>query len=218
MRHLCDGFGELSHAMQALGSDHVSEKAGCMDIRVTRTHELLRRAFEELLEERDFDSITVTELCERSTVRRATFYRHFSDRDAFFKWYLQTVTERFLAEIGNKPEELDLRSYVELMHRKFIDFLDEHRPWFNRAMGKTSLSGLLDMVIDQAAYGITEHVAAYADEKSLKNVRPELVGALYTGGMVHAMRTWLIADKPFSADELVRTSTDFIMRYMEAAE
>lgn len=189
-----------------------------MDIRVERTHELLRCAFEELLEERDFDSITVTELCKRSTVRRATFYRHFSDRDAFFKWYLQTITERFLAEIGNTSEELDLKSYVELMHRKFIDFLDGHRPWFNRAMGKTSLSGMLDMVIDQAALGITEHVTAYAKERGLKSVRPELVGSLYTGGMVHAMRSWFISDKPFPADELVRTSTDFIMRYMDAAE
>ena len=41
--------------------------------------------------------------------RAATFYRHFKDKNAFFEWYLQTITEQFLAEAedANGVESLE---------------------------------------------------------------------------------------------------------------
>ena len=46
-----------------------------MDNRMTRTRAMLRDALEKLLDEKSFEDISVSEICELSTVRRATFYR-----------------------------------------------------------------------------------------------------------------------------------------------
>jgi len=50
------------------------------DPRIRRTREMLFKAFQELLAEKTFDQISVQDLAERSTLNRATFYDHFTDK------------------------------------------------------------------------------------------------------------------------------------------
>lgn len=186
-----------------------------MDIRAERTRALLRDAFEDLLEEEPLEAISVSEICVRSTVRRATFYRHFQDKDAFFEWYLTTITDRFVNELSGDHAELGLREYVELMHRKLVGFLEEHRNWFMKTMGRNALAGSLDMIMEQAAIGVAQHVDAYVAEKGITlDAAPEFISLFYTGGMVHTLRSWMLAGKPFPADDLVQGSTRFLMRYL----
>jgi AcrR family transcriptional regulator len=54
------------------------------DRRVNRTRNLLKQAFMELLDEKDYDSISVLDVVERANVGRATFYLHFTGKDDLF--------------------------------------------------------------------------------------------------------------------------------------
>ena len=51
-----------------------------LDPRVRRTRKLLESALRELLRERSYDEISVSDIAERATVNRATFYAHFLDK------------------------------------------------------------------------------------------------------------------------------------------
>jgi AcrR family transcriptional regulator len=62
-----------------LGTTPIQEK---LDPRVKRTRSLIEQAFMELLDEKDFQSITVNDITERAEVNRATFYAHFTDKYA----------------------------------------------------------------------------------------------------------------------------------------
>nr|BBH87859.1 TetR family transcriptional regulator [Thermosporothrix sp. COM3] len=62
-----------------------------MDPRVKRTRKLLQQAFLELLQEKEFSSISVQDITERATINRATFYAHFTD-----KYMLLDITLRQL--------------------------------------------------------------------------------------------------------------------------
>jgi AcrR family transcriptional regulator len=50
------------------------------DPRVRRTHQVLQAALIDLAAERGFDAITVGDIARRSSVNRATFYRHYQDK------------------------------------------------------------------------------------------------------------------------------------------
>lgn len=50
---------------------------GNEDLRVQKTIEGIRGAFEEMLLEKGFDRITVKELCERARINKKTFYRYY---------------------------------------------------------------------------------------------------------------------------------------------
>lgn len=187
-----------------------------MDIRAQRTRELLRVTLEELLEEKNIEDIAVSEVCERSTVRRATFYRHFEDKYAFFEWYLASVTERFLTELGDTASCDDLRTYASLMHRKLINFAIAHKGMMRHSLGRTAMAGSLDMMMGQIAEGIAERIAGQAAERDWQlKTSPQLISMFYAGGMMHTLRWWITASAPCPAEDLEHHATEFLMRYLE---
>ena len=50
-----------------------------MDPRINRTKKLLKTTFKEELENNTLEHVTVTQLCEKSTINKTTFYRHYKD-------------------------------------------------------------------------------------------------------------------------------------------
>ena len=129
MRRLCDICGNLSRPYVQLGGDRV-------DIRVRRTRKMLFDAYEELLAEKPFEKVSVSEVCARSTVNRATFYRHFADRGEFVAAYLQAVTDRFLARVAADGSDLGLEDYARLMHRELIRFVEGNREVARNTLGR----------------------------------------------------------------------------------
>src|SRR5260221_3684445 len=53
--------------------------------RIRRTRQMLFQAFQDLLAEKTFDLISVQDIAERSTLNRATFYDHFTDKFALLE-------------------------------------------------------------------------------------------------------------------------------------
>ena len=50
-----------------------------MDPRINHTKKLLKMTLKEELENNTLEHITVTRLFEKSTINKATFYRHYKD-------------------------------------------------------------------------------------------------------------------------------------------
>src|ERR1700690_4310369 len=50
------------------------------DLRVRRTHKMIREAFFALVQEKGFDAVTIQAIVDRAMVNRATFYRHYQDK------------------------------------------------------------------------------------------------------------------------------------------
>src|SRR5215475_8934138 len=51
-----------------------------LDLRIRRTYKFLWDALISIMKERDFESISVTDICERAMVHRTTFYKHYEDK------------------------------------------------------------------------------------------------------------------------------------------
>ncbi|SHE54685.1 transcriptional regulator, TetR family [Atopostipes suicloacalis DSM 15692] len=60
-----------------------------LDLRVQRTYKLLIEAFEDLLREKEFEKISVKELCDTAMIRRPTFYKHFLDKYDFLTFFIK---------------------------------------------------------------------------------------------------------------------------------
>jgi AcrR family transcriptional regulator len=63
-----------------------------LDPRVRRTRRMLKDALARLLAHKDFEKISVQDIAEESTLNRATFYGHYTDKTALLNCL---VAERF---------------------------------------------------------------------------------------------------------------------------
>ena len=66
------------------------------DARVRYTKMMIRNSFIELLREKPVAKISVTELCERAGINRATFYAHYSDPSDL----LRSIEDEILSDLS----------------------------------------------------------------------------------------------------------------------
>lgn len=187
-----------------------------MDIRAQRTRELLVSAFEELSEEHPLQDITVSEICARSTVRRGTFYRHFEDKQDFFRYYLTTITEQFLAQLSEGEALDDLFEYASYMHREFASLVASNQRVSKNYFTRYASTETIDLITRQVADGIIARIKTHcAREHITPAAPPEFIGMFYSSGLVSMLRWWTAEEQPVSVEELERWSTDFLRRYLE---
>src|SRR5512141_1192452 len=83
------GNGQKSQIVRKRG-DAMNEKK---DRRSERTRQTLSEALVELIREKDYHLITVSDIIERANVGRSTFYTHYRDKDDLFLGNLDDVID-----------------------------------------------------------------------------------------------------------------------------
>ncbi len=187
------------------------------DIRKTRTDRMLCEAMEALLDEKPYNVISVSEICKRSTVQRGTFYRHFEDKNAFFEYYLNTITEQLLSEAEAEGEDLDaLEPYARTMHLRLMRLFKEKPRLVRNSLGSDASVSIVDMAVVQIAKGIAERARRQVEESGRQLfMPPEFLGRFYAGGMIHVLRWWLLESPHVTEEELERYSNNVLLRCFE---
>jgi len=127
------------------------------DLRVRRTHVLLRKAFLELMSEKEFQSITVQEIADRAMVNRATFYDHFVDKYALLEY---SIRELFNETLHSKiPEEFTCS--VENLHLLVSTTCDYLAQLHGHCLPKDRQ--ILPLVQTQITTAITELLMTWID-------------------------------------------------------
>ena len=115
------------------------------DLRVTKTYDALTAAFAALLEEKPFEQISVTELCDRARTRRATFYKHFGDKYEFMHFVLVETRHRFVAEALGQVRGGTRRETVESMVRCALTFIEGNLDFLLALRRNDLLPTLIDL-------------------------------------------------------------------------
>ena len=63
------------------------------DLRVRKTREAIRRTFEDMICEMDYEKISVKELTDRAMINRKTFYLHYETLDDLLEELQQKLLE-----------------------------------------------------------------------------------------------------------------------------
>lgn len=103
-----------------------------LDLRVQKTRSALTNALYDLMCQKNLDEITVTELCEKAVVRKATFYKHFGDKTEVLVYMIQEL-QRLSEEnniIGYDPGNPS--SYYTGVFRYLMDFIDNNEHFIVR--------------------------------------------------------------------------------------
>jgi AcrR family transcriptional regulator len=74
------------------------------DRRSQRTRHLLSAAFVQLMREKGYSAITVSDLSERANIGRSTFYSHYRDKDDLFVHELDRVIAVLSSGFQNQDE------------------------------------------------------------------------------------------------------------------
>jgi len=101
-----------------------------LDLRVQKTYKSLIETFEDLLHEKEFEKISVTEICDAAMIRRPTFYKHFLDKYDFLTFFIKHKMNLIFDNAFQKLDSLDGEGYnffilvFEQLLNQFDNLLD----------------------------------------------------------------------------------------------
>jgi len=99
-----------------------------LDTRIRRTRQTLHGALRELLSEKCFGGISVQDITSRSTLNRATFYDHFTDKYALLEDMIGEVFREMFARrmAGSDGNCHEGQKQLVLTVCEFLDHLGQH--------------------------------------------------------------------------------------------
>ena len=174
-----------------------------------RSRKLIRRAFMDLLKEKTFEKITVTDIVKNADINRSTFYAHYPD-------VLGLIEEV-------QGETVDYVQQV-LEGINFKNFLENPKPVLNEIVKMTEENNELYRLLADSNIAVKQlaSLKSILIERTLKTLEipgmaddsfeKEFTVRFFIGGVVDIYLEWINGELDCSVDEITEELAKMIVR------
>ncbi len=176
---------------------------GNEDMRVQKTIESIHSAFEQMLLEMTYRTITVKELCARARINKKTFYRYYSTLDALLAELQETYSAPYIEQIHNLRFPKD----VEQITRAFLTY--------SAAQGKLYDRITCDSALSDIQYQMVANVMDKRLPDNDKDYDPSewrIYFDFVTSAAMQVYRSWVKDGRRIPIDRMVNIGCDFVCR------
>lgn len=161
-----------------------------IDVRVKRTYRQLIDSFLNLLNEKSFDEISISDICEGACVHRATFYKHFNDKTEFLNFCIkQLLSDVDFNSLLNFPSPENVKESCMSFVKVLFTFIDSNRLLFAAVFSdRHSLSfdtTLINVITDFCALKLSQVLEGIPEYKS------QLFSNFYSGSIIGVVK-WYV--------------------------
>jgi AcrR family transcriptional regulator len=157
-----------------------------------------------LMAERDFESITVVDICERAMVHRTTFYKHYEDKYGLLFHGIQDELKALFESVDgavDKPVELDKEIDTQARHVAIFEHVLKHEEFYRLMLTGDGLNRFSTMMRKSLAERLEPHLAQQRKHLSL----PIALHAQLQAAMIVSMITWWLEnDRPYTPAEMIK--------------
>jgi AcrR family transcriptional regulator len=182
-----------------------------LDPRIRRTRGLLQDALKRLLEEKEFDKITIQDIAEAATLNRATFYAHYPDKFALLE---ELIRVNFLQLLECRKIRFD-GSCATAFHPIVLavcDYLAELQK--SRASKQRQFEAFVEgTVIDQIRVILMD---GYKNHPAEGTNNPDLIAATASWAIYGAAKQWVDTPEHVPAEEFVATAVNLVRPILTA--
>ncbi len=167
-----------------------------MDRRVKYTQKVIKEAFIDLLEAKDIKKITVSEICEKCDINRATFYRYYLDvYDLLDKIEEDFVNEVKAASLSNT--EYTVGSFARDLLNAFFKNKDLAKVLFYTNNNSTNfLNDIMSLAYEKCKEKWQKDIPSLPDEDV------EYATSYIFNGALGIINYWIANDFNKSVDEI----------------
>jgi AcrR family transcriptional regulator len=163
------------------------------DRRSQRTRHLLGKALVELIREKDYNTITVSDIVERANVGRSTFYAHYHDKDALFVGELDRVIEVLSQRIPGQ-EEMPFFPSLGLFHH-----VGEEYELYKALLWTPGI----DLLIKHMQKSLSQRIEQSLEKSGRKFEVPiPIMANFIVGSFLTLLKWWLENKMTYSPEEM----------------
>ncbi len=177
---------------------------GNEDLRVVKTIEGIKEAFEELICEKDYEKITVKELCDRARINKKTFYHYYETLDALLAEMQLEMSAGYIERV----KDYDLPEELDKVNREFFIFAEEQ----GLAFEKITCSGSYHSIRDEMVESVND--AGWSKSKKyqkLSDYEKKLLMGFINNAVLTAYRLWVEDGKKQPMDEIIAVTNRIVL-------
>lgn len=171
------------------------------DLRVIKTRKLIYQTLLDLMKEKTFEEIKVSDICSKAMINRSTFYAHYEDKYELLIDFLSNLKEEFARELNEScKENLSIREYYIRLISLFLDHIDSKRDVYNSIMVNNRSSIMMDILLSVVNDDILKRFKE--NDINLK-VPTEAISKFYLGGVINIGMEWLSNSNKYTKEEIL---------------
>lgn len=180
------------------------------DLRVIKTKKALSEAFIELLSEKHFEEITINELCDRAEIRRATFYKHYTDKFHFLACFTRSLRDKFDSNFKASERPINTADYYIDYVYQAIEYLDSNSDPVDNMLQSDLFPTMMTIITEQNYRDTKEKLQKSVAAGMRLHASIDTVAAMFTGGVATSVYIWLLSGKKKPAKELAHEMGNMI--------
>lgn len=191
-----------------------------MDPRIRKTKASIRDAFVRMMQKKEYEAITVTDIAENAQINRKTFYAHYESKEQVFTQIVEEMFldlfETFMYEKKMPGRALDEQRLTSDA-RAFFDKVESYREALNTLIGGKTAYMAFD-IADRVIYDCLDRIhVTTGDEEGI--VPASLFVSRIKNFFFTGIDWWLDQDQLTSEEaaiiysRMMRKSTANIFRY-----
>ena len=177
---------------------------GKEDLRIVKTIEAIKGAFEALICEKDYEKITVKELCVRAKINKKTFYHYYETLDMLLVEMQEELSAGFLERVKDYalPDDLDK------VNREFFLYASEQ----GLAYEKITCGGTYHAIRDEMTDQVND--AAWSRSKKyqkLTDYEKKVLMGFINNAVLNTYREWVQDGKKLPMDEVIDITNKLVL-------
>ncbi|MBQ9067068.1 MAG: TetR/AcrR family transcriptional regulator [Clostridia bacterium] len=172
---------------------------GNEDLRVQKTIRGIKSAFADLICEKDYEKITVKELCDRARINKKTFYHYYETLDSLLAEMQRELSAGFLARI----QGLELPRDLDRVNREFFLYSAEQDCAYEKITCSAAYRTIRDEMIAKNN-AVTWSGSEEFDR--LSDFEKHLLMDYINNGTLSAYRGWIESGKTIPLEEVIETT------------
>ena len=173
------------------------------DARVIRTKANLVSTFKTMLAEKPFEDITINEVCTRANIRRATFYKSFSDKYTFLTYLVGSLRDDFDKSMPKeKHPDSSSAYYVEYIHA-IVHFLEQNDKMVTNIVNSNVLPVLMEIIKEKNYLDTCDRLRHSVSKGMALPASVEVTAAMMTGAVANVLLKWVKNGKTMPVTTLI---------------
>jgi AcrR family transcriptional regulator len=171
---------------------------------------LMDESLLSLLEKKDFEYISVKEICQKAGVNRSTFYLHYETMDDLLNETIELIESRFYESFDN--QKLDVKNVILTNQKdkmflltpeyldKYLNFVKENKKVFNLAFSRPNLFRSEDYLnkLNKDLF------KPFMDYLNINEMVKPFITDFYISGIMSIIKKWVKDDCKLTNEEVIK--------------
>lgn len=180
------------------------------DRRTARTRKHLSAALIELILEKGYDAVTITDIAERANLRRATFYLHYRDKEDLLLATLGASFDQLAVTMAqvHTSDPLAGKATVE-PYRALFEHVDANSSLYRIVLNGQGGAAVSRRIRESLAGLVLQTLNSLPREQIA--IPPDVLAQFIAGAEWALVTWWLEQDKPYSAEQMAQFAYQLVL-------